>query len=248
MTIASWQPTNPPLIIGHRGASAAAPENTLAACSLALEQEATAIELDVRLSADGQPVVIHDATVDRVAAPATGRVNSLTAAQLQQLTLDGGQTVPTLDDLFEAFGAQLLYNIELKSLGAGDVGLEAAVAERIAAHKLEDRVLVSSFDPLSLRRMRRHLPDDVPLAFIHATGAARLLCRALPIRAIHPQASLVNAAYMGWARERGYLVNVWTVDDPVEMVRLADLGVDGVITNRPDVARQTLDAWRGAAA
>ncbi len=240
MTTTPWQSTIPPLIIGHRGASAAAPENTLAAFALALEQGAAAVELDVRLSADGWPVVIHDATVDRVAVPATGHVNSLTVAQLQQLDLGQSQTVPTLDDLFETFGVQLLYNVELKSLGAGDAGLEAAVADRIAAHHLEDRVLVSSFDPLSLRRLRHHLPSHVPLAFVHQSGAARLLCRALPLRAVHPQAALVDAAYMTWAREHDYLVNVWTVDSPDEMLRLAHLGVDGLITNRPDLARQTL--------
>ncbi len=246
MATTPWQTTTPPLIIGHRGASVAAPENTLAAFALALEHGATAIELDVRLSADGWPVIIHDTTVDRVAPPATGRVNSLTVSELQQLDLGQEQTVPTLDDLFETLGAQPLYNIELKSLGAGDAGLEAAVADRITAHHLESRVLVSSFDPLSLRRMRHHLPGHVPLAFIHESSAARLLCRALSLRAIHPQAALVDAAYMAWARERDYLVNVWTVDDPDEMLRLAKLGVDGLITNRPDLARQTLDQERDA--
>lgn len=240
MTTTPWQTTTP-LIIGHRGASADAPENTLAAFALALEQGASAIELDVRLSADGWPVIIHDTTVDRVAAPDTGRVDSMTVAQLQQLDLGQEQTVPTLDDLFEALGPQPLYNIELKSLGAGDVGLEAAVADRIISHHLESRVLVSSFDPLSLRRMRQHVPEHVPLGFIHHSGAARLLCRALPLRAIHPHATLVNETYISWARERGYLVNVWTVDDPDEMIRLAGLGVDGLITNKPALARMTLN-------
>lgn len=241
MTITSWQLTDRPLIIGHRGASAAAPENTLAACALAMGYGADGIELDVRLSADGWPVVIHDAEVDRVALSATGTVSNLTVSELQQIDLGHGQTVPTLDDLFELLGRQPLYNIELKSLGMTDLGLEAAVADRIAAHNLNDRVLVSSFDPLSLRRIRSHLPQSTPLGFLHEHRATRFLGQFIPAQADHPHSTLVDAEYINWAHSRGYLINVWTVDDPDEMLRLAQLGVNAIITNKPDLACEVLN-------
>lgn len=151
-----WLTTNTPLIIGHRGASAGAPENTLAAFALAQEQGADGVELDVQFSADGQIVIMHDATVDRT-TNGTGRVTDLTLAQLQALDAGAGQTIPTLDELFEAFGPSLLYNIEIKDWGWRDHHLELAVADRIAAYHLERQVLVSSFNPLSVRRARRCL-------------------------------------------------------------------------------------------
>jgi glycerophosphoryl diester phosphodiesterase len=96
-----------PLIIGHRGASADAPENTMAAFTLAIEQGADGIEFDVQLCADGVPVIVHDDTVDRI-CDASGRVDEMTVAELQRLDLGMGQAVPTLDELFERFGRSVL--------------------------------------------------------------------------------------------------------------------------------------------
>ncbi|RIK22153.1 MAG: glycerophosphodiester phosphodiesterase, partial [Anaerolineae bacterium] len=107
-----WLTADRPLIIGHRGASADAPENTLAAFALALEQNADGIELDVQLSADGVPVIIHDDDVDRTTDGA-GRVHDLTLAELRALTIAGEHAIPTLDELFEMLGRRPLYNVEL---------------------------------------------------------------------------------------------------------------------------------------
>ncbi len=112
----SWLTADRPLIIGHRGAAADAPENTLAAFALALEQGADGVELDVQLCADGAPVIIHDATVDRT-CNGMGRVGDLTLAELRLLTIDNDHPIPTLDDLFATFGRRTLYNVELKALG-----------------------------------------------------------------------------------------------------------------------------------
>jgi glycerophosphoryl diester phosphodiesterase len=229
-----------PLIIGHRGASAAAPENTLAAFGLALDQGADGVELDVQLSADGWPVVMHDDRVDRMTS-GTGRVAELTLAELQRLEMAQGQTPPTLDEVLETFGAQLLYNIEVKDFGWRDRGLETAVADLIIAHHLEDYVLVSSFNPLSLRRLRRCLPPRVPVALIRNAGWLQYGYFVADGAADHPYFGLVDAAYMAWAKKRGYRVNVWTVDDPAEARRLAALGVHGLITNKPAFIRESLD-------
>jgi glycerophosphoryl diester phosphodiesterase len=237
--MSNWLTADHPLIIGHRGASADAPENTLAAFALAIEQGADGIELDVQLSADGWPVIIHDDSVDRT-SNGSGRVAEMTVAQLRALDLGLEQTVPTLDELFEAFGPTLLYNVELKGSGLLDRGLEAAVADRIEAHQLESQVLVSSFDSFSARRARRHLSRTTPVGLIRESRVMQVAHRLVAAEADHPDYRLVDEAYMGWAREHGLRVNVWTVDDPAEARRLVNLGVHGIITNKPALIRTQL--------
>lgn len=229
-----WYSSEIPLIIGHRGASAAAPENTMAAFGLAAEQGAQGIELDVRLAADGNVVVMHDRRVART-TNGRGAVAGLTTAELQALDAGLGQPVPTLDDVFQAFGPALLYNVELKDGGLANDDLILAVADRIAAYHLENQVVVSSFNPLAVRRARRHLSRTTMTAVIWARGPRWLWHLAAQTEADHPHYSLVDDAYMAWARERQYRVHVWTVDDPAEARRLARLGVHALITNKPDV-------------
>lgn len=234
-----WLTSTRPLIIGHRGASADAPENSLAAFLLAVEQGADGIEFDVQLSRDGVPMIMHDDTVDRT-CDGTGRVGNMTCAELQQLHLGEGEVVPTLAGLFELLGTRTLYNVELKDMGLAETGLEERAAEVIKAHGVGGNVLISSFNPLTLRRVRRYLPPEVPLGFLRERRVTRLACRLARAAADHPLHSLVDEAQMEWARDNGYRVNVWTVDDPDEARRLVDLGVNGIITNKPGTLRQQL--------
>ncbi len=224
-----------PLVLGHRGASAYAPENTLAAFALALEQGAHGVEFDVQLSADGQVVVIHDATVERT-TNSRGRVAQLTAAELRALDAGGGEGVPTLDDVFEAFGPRMLYNVELKVGGLWDRGLARAVAVRIAAFQLQNHVVVSSFNPLALRWARRELSTTTMTAFLwyKSPVARRAIQPLLPVvQADHPYHPLVDERYMAWMRKLRLRVHVWTVDEIEEARRLAALGVHALITNKP---------------
>ncbi len=235
----NWMTAKQTLIIGHRGASAYAPENTLAAFELAAEQGADGVELDVQLSADGRVMVFHDFDVSRL-TNGEGLVTQMTAADLQSLTMAEGQTIPTLGEVFEVMGPRLLYNIEVKYFGWRGHGLEAAVADCIESHHMENKVLISSFNPLAVRRARRHMPRTVPIAILYREGMfeySRFLAKS---NVVHPAHTMVDDAYMAWARKRGYRVNVWTVDDPAEARRLVDLGVNGLITNKPDVIRGCL--------
>ncbi len=234
-----WRAVQTPLIIGHRGASTEAPENTLAAFGLAAAQGADGVELDVRLSADGDVVVIHDATVDRTTG-GRGQVRALRTAELQALDAGMEQGIPTLDDVFLAFGPSLLYNVELKDFGLTDGGLTVAVADRIEAYHLQNQVVVSSFNPLAVRRARKNLSRSTMVAVIWERGPRGLRHLGVRAEADHPHYSLVNQAYMAWAREHGYRVHVWTVDEPAEAQRLAALGVHGIITNKPALIRQAL--------
>lgn len=234
-----WLTADRPLIIGHRGASADAPENTLAAFALALEQNADGIELDVQLSADGVPVIIHDDDVDRTTDGA-GRVHDLTLAELRALTIAGEHAIPTLDELFEMLGRRPLYNVELKLLAVRDGGLAATVADRIMAHGLGDRVIVSSFSPFIVRAARGCLPRSVPVAHLREHRLMQVAHSFVRAEADHPAHTLVDESMMKWARRRGLRVNVWTVDDPAEARRLVALGVHGIITNRPGALRADL--------
>jgi len=242
------------LNIAHRGASAAAPPNTLAAFEKAVELGADGIEFDVQLSADRVPVVIHDFTVDTT-TDGSGRVAEKTLAQLKQLDAGShfdpafaGERIPTLEEVLEATGNRLLLNVELKCFSPCDGGLEQAVIAQIKRHATDDRVLLSSFNPFSLRRAKKIAPH-IPVGLLYAPDLSLPLRRAwlaplVPHEARHPEHTMVDARYVAWARRRGYRVNTWTVNDPDEMRRLIGLGVDGIITNVPDVLRDALEGSR----
>jgi glycerophosphoryl diester phosphodiesterase len=238
------------LNIAHQGACQVAPPNTLAAFDKAAELGADGIEFDAHLSADGVPVVIHDFTVDAT-TDGTGRVSEMTLAELQELDAGSsfdpafaGERIPTLDSVLEIFGDRLLLNIELKSMSLCDKGLERATVAQIQRHSLDDVVILSSFNPLSLRRAHKMAPH-MALGLLYAPNLPLPLRRAwfaflAPCKAHHPEHSMVNARYMAWAQRRGYQVNTWTADDPDEMRRLINLGVDSIITNVPDVLHNVL--------
>jgi len=243
-----------PLIFAHRGASQLAPENTLTAFRKALELGADGVELDVRLSADGVPVVIHDATVDATTA-GSGRVSSLAVSELKGL--DAGSSfdpvfkdeqIPTLAEVLDNWPAGAVLNIELKGSGLVERGLEGAVAELLARHGLEENVVVSSFHPLALRRLHKiSAPIPIGLLYTHASMLRLRLSRLLvgaAFDAVHPHHTIVDQRHVAHAHARGARVNVWTVDDPIEMHRLIELHVDGLITNRPDVLLDALGRAR----
>jgi glycerophosphoryl diester phosphodiesterase len=239
--MSAWFSSPAPLVIAHRGASSDAPENTITAFALAAEQEADGIELDVRLSADGVPIVIHDETVDRT-TNGRGPVSKLTIAQLQSLDAGDGRPIPTLEEVFEIFGPALLYNVELKCGHWPDSNLAAAVAERIEGHQLEERVLVSSFNALAVRQARRTLSPRTPVAHLRMSGFASWKHQFIKAEADNPLHSLVDEHYMDWAGRRNLRVNVWTVDDPAEAQRLALLGVTSIITNKPAFIRSIINS------
>jgi len=244
---------NSTLILGHRGASGEAPENTLAAFRLALEQGAEGFELDVTLSADGVPVVIHDDTIDRT-TNGTGEVARLTLSELKKLDAGSwkseryaGERIPTLEEVFLEFGGRAVINVELKDDPSPDKRLAPHVVQLIQAHRLQTRVMVSSFYYDNVRRVKA---NDVTLAvglLYDFFSAGPLLTGWLngtlpPHEAHHPDYHLVNPLTMAFYRRARQRVNVWTVNDEAEMRRLARLGVDSLMTDFPAVgvrARQT---------
>jgi glycerophosphoryl diester phosphodiesterase len=231
-----------PLILAHRGASASAPENTLAAFALAMEQGADGIELDVTRCATGEVVVIHDATVDRT-TDGSGAVTALPLETLRALDAGAwfgpswsGERIPLLDEVFELVGGRLRINIEIKREGSG-AGLEEQLAAQVRRHALQHDVIISSFSPRALRRIR-HFAPELPRALLTALPAPLelTLAWATPLiepRALHPHHGMVSATMIRKAHHRGLRVNVWTVNDPAAMRRMIALEVDGIITDRP---------------
>ncbi|MEP7294460.1 MAG: glycerophosphodiester phosphodiesterase family protein [Chloroflexota bacterium] len=231
------------LVFGHRGAKAYAPMNTLPSFELALVQGADGIELDVRLSRDGAMVIMHDDRVDATTDGA-GRVSDLTLAEIQALDAGAwfgeafrGARVPTLDEVFEAVGKRTRINVEIKAESIRGEGIEAQVAEAIRRHGLARSVIISSFNPLTLRRFRYVMPE-VPIGYLYDQNTPPFvphLMIGLAHEARNPHHSMVNASYMAWAEKNGLRVNTWTVNDPARALELRDLGVDCIITDMPDV-------------
>lgn len=230
-----------PKIIAHRGASAHAPENTLAAFQLALEQDADGIELDAMLSADGQVVIMHDDTVDRT-TNGSGRVKDMSLAQLKQLDMDDGQKIPTLTEVFEKFGGKFLINIELKNYTSIFDDLPIEVAKLVNDHGVEESVLISSFNAFNIKRLRPELPKTKLGLITMPKKAKNWIWRFFKYDSLHPHFSDVDKVLVSALHARNREINVWTVDEPEEMTRLAGLGVDGIITNVPQLARQVLEA------
>lgn len=236
------------LVFGHRGAKAYAPMNTLPAFELAFQQGADGIELDTHFSKDREVVIVHDFTVDST-TDGKGRVKDMTLAQLKALDAGGwfGKSfkdvrIPTLDEVFEAVGKKLFINVEIKVEAPDTEGLEQAVADRIARFGLQRQVIVSSFDLPVLERFRQIMPE-VAVGFLHSTTLDEPLKNALHnlrFEAVHPHHSLIDVAYMAWAKSSSYHVNTWTVNDPARAVELRDLGVDAVITDNPDIILKAL--------
>jgi glycerophosphoryl diester phosphodiesterase len=237
-----------PVIIGHRGASAVETENTVPAFARARADGADGVELDVMTCATGEVVVFHDDDLLRLAGRA-GRIADMSFDVLREVTLASGAKIPTLEEVFEACGPEMLVNVELKARGRSTAGL-APLVERVAAIVERSgagaRVLVSSFHPWAVRLWMQRLPA-VPAGLLFEHGSALPLRRAwaaalLRPFALHPEAVLCSPdSVAGWHR-RGYMVNVWTVDAPALLAACRQMRVDGIITNDPARARAALAA------
>lgn len=232
------------LVLGHRGASAHAVENTMAAFERARADGADGVELDVRLARDGQLVVFHDEDLRRLAGRAE-RISDLDIGQIGRVELAGGERIPRLDQVLEGLDP-LLVNVEIKPPGWRSAReVVRAVHRCVERAAAVDRVLVSSFDAAVVALVRQTTPLRTGLLF-HARQRRPLrrawLAPILRPHALHPEKVLVDGAAMAGWRRAGYAVNVWTVDDPDEVRRLARLGVDAIISNDPAAARAAMEA------
>ncbi|MBI4410763.1 MAG: glycerophosphodiester phosphodiesterase [Gemmatimonadetes bacterium] len=252
----------PPWLIAHRGGAALAPENTLAAFRRAAEEwRADMIELDVRATADGQCVVLHDVTVDRT-TDGTGAIAAMTLAQVRELdagyrfTPDGGASfpyrgcgvrIPTIEEVLEAVPDTLV--VEVKTAAAQRPLFEAirrsgAAARVIAAGEHESaRTLFRTFPGVtsaSYRQLKRfYVLHQRYLGFLWAPSAA-----TVHVPETWAGRRIVSRRFIRELHLHRIAVNVWTVNDPADMRRLLQWGVDGIISDRPDLLGQVIAEWR----
>lgn len=237
-----------PLAIAHRGGASERPENTAVAFSHAFDLGYRWMETDVRASADGEVVVIHDPVLDRLAGR-PGRVSELPWSELRHARVAGAEPLPLLADLLAAW-PDVRWNVDAK-----DGAVVAPLVKVLRRGGALERVCVTSFSDRRVARVRRLTGPEL------CTGAGRRAVAALRAASLLPGAPLlgpwreagaaqvpprwgrvpvVDRPFLAAAHRRGLVVHVWTVDEEAEMDRLLDLGVDGVMTDRPTLLKSVL--------
>jgi glycerophosphoryl diester phosphodiesterase len=221
-------------IIAHRGASADAHENTLAAFTRALEQGADGIELDVHATRDGAVVVHHDPVL-RVAGGAPRAIAGMSALEVAAVRLASGDPIPTLDETLAVVGARATVYVEVKG-----VGIEAALVACLRRHP-GCRTAVHAFDhriPVAVRELR----PGTPIGFLSASyplDPIAMLARGTP-DALWQHASMIDAALVDAAHGGGARVIAWTENDPGRARALLAMGVDAICTDAPGLLRARL--------
>ena len=217
------------LRVGHRGARAYAPENTLASFKKALEIGVDAIELDVRKTKDNQIVVIHDADVKRT-TDGEGLVSELTLAQIKGFSAEGGEKIPTLQEALDFLDKKVKVLIELK-----ETGVEEQVLSILCERKLEKNVVIISFLEEALKKIRE-LNKDIETGLIYAKHSNPVKA-ALDLKANYLVAlyRFTHTATVQKAHENGLKIIVWTINTPEEAQEYAKKGVDGIASDKPDI-------------
>lgn len=241
-------------VIAHRGYSEKYPENTMLAFRKAVEAGCDEIELDVHTSKDGVVMVIHDEALERT-TDGIGFVRDYTCEELKRLNagkLFAQETeferIPTFEEYCAwAASAPVTTNIEIKTSVYYYEDIEEKVAQIIRRFGLEDRVMFSSFNHMSLYKMRQVLPGVCCGALVGARGMgnAGYYCESYGFAFYHPHFGSVTQETVAGCKARGIGMNVWTVNELEELERLYDLGCEGVITNDPQGCRQWLAANEG---
>lgn len=237
-------PPSRPLLLGHRGARHAAPENTFAAFDLALEEGAEGVELDVRMNASGDVIVCHDVTLERVTHGRDRRpVHSLSTGECRAVRLEGGERLPFLRDVLDwADRHGACVNVELKMDGRRRPGLVQAVAALVQARGASGNVLISSFNPLAVVAHRTLAPAVGSAWLVESPiGCELSLLARAGSSALHPKHTLITAARLALWRTRVRRIHTWTVNDPARARELAALGVDCLISDNPGLLRSALE-------
>lgn len=233
----------------HRGFKSRYPENTMLAFEKSLEVGVDGIEFDVHLSKDGEVVIIHDETLEGT-TNGKGRVMDRTLEELKGLDAShrfhdkmGVQEIPTLREYFDLVKtADIVTNIELKTSVYPYPGIEEKVLALIDAYDMKEKVLISSFNHHSILRMKSLAPD-IRCALLSDTWmvAPGRYTKELGVECFHPVAYSMSREVVEELHEQGVEVNVWTGKEPVDFQGLMELGIDGIITDYPDVINTLLE-------
>jgi glycerophosphoryl diester phosphodiesterase len=224
------------LKIGHRGARAYEPENTLRSFKKAIELGVDAVELDVRRTKDDEIVVIHDAEVDGT-TNGKGSVSELTLKEINQLVTEKGEKIPTLEEAIDFLDKKVKILVELK-----ETDIEDTVINLIQEKRLESNVIIVSFIEEALRRTR-DLNDKIETGLIYVKHK-NPISAALELRANYllPLYRFTHAADIQRAHENGLKVIVWTINKPEEVQEYVKKGVDGIASDKPEILIDSVDS------
>lgn len=222
------------LNIGHRGAKGHKPENTLASFQKALDLGVDGIELDVHLSLDQKIVVLHDETLDRT-TNGKGLVSALTLKTLQDFSIDGAHSIPTLAQVFDLVDRKCFINVELKGNATAQPVcdlIEKYIAEK---HWQYSDFIVSGFDWTMLQEVHNHNPK-IPIGVLTATDLdlAVAFAESIAAFAIHPYFHLLTREKTGAMQQKGFKVFPWTANETEDLDQLKSFQVNGIITDFPD--------------
>jgi glycerophosphoryl diester phosphodiesterase len=240
-----------PLIIAHRGASAYAPENTMAAFQKAVDLSADGIKFDVKCSKDGEMVIIHDQSLERT-TNGRGKVIETDLKDLRNLDAGSfysseftGEKIPLLSEVLEEFSKKLVINIELTNYSSINDGLARKAANLVKRMRSEENLIFSSFHPYNLIITRRIMPN-VSVALLALPGVSGWIFRSNMMRwispeIIHPFFNDVDKRFIEKQHQKNRKVNVWTVNTESQIIKLLKDNVDGLITDDPSLARRLIN-------
>lgn len=231
-----------PKVYAHRGASGHAPENTMAAFRKAVELGSCGIECDVQLTRDGRLVICHDETLERT-TDGKGFIKDHSYSELMELDAGGwfdnrfrNERIPELSQLLRLVrDHHMLLNIEIKSGIVLYPGIEDKIIAQVKEFGLQDSVIISSFNHYSVKKCRDIAPDiKTGILYMEGLYEPWNYMKALDCQCAHPFYMALAPEIARELKARGYQINVFTVNDPQEALKLAEAGVDGIITNYPD--------------
>jgi glycerophosphoryl diester phosphodiesterase len=248
-----------PLLFAHRGCSKVAPENTISSFKKVLENRIPGVELDVQMCKSGEIVVFHDLNLKRI----TGFDALVTKTELQEIKkLDAGsgfdesfskEKIPTIDEVFTLMGTKVYYDIEIKHSHKQPGELEKKLIEKIYKWNLQDRVIISSFNPVAILGIRKIDPKLHTAIIYHSkkklpwwlrNGGGKYICKP---NILKPSKHKINLLTMFLHNKiLGYNVITWTEDDPAMVKKYLNFGVDGIVTNVPEnMIAQFSTRWKG---
>lgn len=246
-------------VISHRGANKVTPQNTIEAFKKAIQFRADGFETDVHLTSDGVPVICHNYTIDKI-SDGKGAIASNTLDYLKRFDFGSyfhhsykGVEIPTLEEfltLSKKANLKVL-NIEIKSPRNKDYIIVDKILDAVKAHGLFDKLLISSFDPDLLVYIKDKdencktgflYSPDKPITYKRVLGNEIGFAKSIDADALHPHQMFVTQKLIDEAHENGIMVNPWTVNKEKDIIKLVKMGVDGVITDVPNIAKRLIEA------
>lgn len=225
------------LLIAHRGASKIAPENTLKAFQKAIELEADYVEFDVHQSKDGEVVIMHDANTFRTTRH-LGAIKNMTLKELKELNAGEGEQIPTLQELIELAKGKINFQLEIK-----DKGMAKKIVTILKDADVIESTLVSSFKHKELLEAQKIEPRLKLAALIIGINTYKIIKNAVKnkFNAIQPFYTFIRKSFIDSAHRNNIKINAWTVNSKETMRKLSEMGVDGIITNDVEVAKEILN-------